>query len=156
MIKISGATLSEKMLIKKVENATFAHLKQDDFFAIDMVIVDEETIKQLNKSARNVDSVTDVLSFPCFEKMKLPIYKNAFTFDDYDGKRVMLGSIMICRQRAIDQAQEYEHSYQRELGFLACHGFLHILGFDHIEKDDEAVMLEHQRKIMDNVGLKRF
>ena len=67
----------------------------------------------------------------------------------------MLGSIMICRQRAEEQAQEYVHSYARELGFLACHGFLHILGFDHIDPEDEKVMIAHQKAIMKMVNLKR-
>ena len=155
MIRISGATLKEKSLIKKVEKATFAHLSQPDFFVIDMTIVDEETIKSLNASARGVDKVTDVLSFPCFDSLRLPVKEEDFSALDFDGKKVLLGSIMICRKRAEEQAQEYGHSFERELGFLVCHGFLHILGFDHIEPDDEKIMLEHQRAIMDSVGLKR-
>ena len=157
MIRISGATWHEKSLIKKVEKATFAHLSQSDFFVIDMTIVDEETIKALNSSARGVDKVTDVLSFPCFDKLDLPIEKDAFSFDDYDedGKRILLGSIMICRKRAEEQAAEYGHSVDREIGFLACHGFLHILGFDHIDPEDEEVMTKHQREIMQAVGLNR-
>ncbi|MDE5602142.1 MAG: rRNA maturation RNase YbeY, partial [Clostridia bacterium] len=102
----------------------------------------------LNNSARGVDKVTDVLSFPCFDKLPLPVKENSFQDCDYDGKRVMLGSIMICRQRAQEQAEEFGHSYARELGFLTCHGLLHLLGFDHIEKDDEEIMTAHQREIM--------
>ena len=155
MIRISGATWHEKQLIKKVEKATFNHLGQTDFFVIDMTIVDEETIKSLNSSARGVDKVTDVLSFPCFDSLKLPVKEDEFSFDDYDGKRVLLGSIMICRKRAEEQAKEYGHSVDREIGFLACHGFLHILGFDHVEPADEEEMTSHQQAIMDKVGLKR-
>ena len=155
MIRISGATWREKSLIKKVEKATFAHLCQPNFFVIDMTIVDEETIKALNASARGVDKVTDVLSFPCFDKLRLPVKESEFSFDDYDGNKVLLGSIMICRKRAQEQAEEYGHSFERELGFLACHGFLHILGFDHIEPEDEEVMTRHQQAIMQTVGLHR-
>ena len=156
MIRISGATFREKNLIKKVEKATFKHLGQPDFFVIDMTIADEETIKSLNSSARGVDKVTDVLSFPCFERLELPVSKEKFSFDDYDGNKVLLGSVMICKKRAEEQAQEYGHSFERELGFLACHGFLHILGFDHIEPEDEKIMFLHQKAIMDSVGLKRL
>lgn len=67
--------------------------------------------------------MTDVLSFPCFEKLDLPVDKSEFSEFDYDGSHVLLGSIMICRKRAEEQAKEYGHSYARELGFLACHGF---------------------------------
>ncbi|MBO4554831.1 MAG: rRNA maturation RNase YbeY [Clostridia bacterium] len=155
MIRISGATLKEKSLIKKVEKATFAHLGQPDFFVIDMTIVGEEEIRVLNNSARGVDKVTDVLSFPCFDKLCLPVSERDFAQSDYDGRRVLLGSIMICRKRAEEQAKEYGHSIERELGFLACHGFLHILGFDHIEPEDEEIMTAHQRAIMDAVNLKR-
>jgi len=155
MIRISGATFKEKHLIKRVEKATFRHLNQPDFFVIDMTIADEETIKALNAQARGVDKVTDVLSFPCFDSLRLPVKEQDFSFDDYDGKRVLLGSIMICRKRAEEQAREYGHSIDREIGFLACHGFLHILGFDHIKPEDEEVMTAHQRAIMDSVGLKR-
>ena len=81
--------------------------------------------------------------------------KDSFEDSDYDGNKVLLGSIMICRQRAEQQAREYGHSYARELGFLACHGFLHILGFDHIDPDDEKVMIAHQKAIMEKAGLHR-
>lgn len=155
MIRISGANLKERALVRKVEKATFKHLGQKDFFLIDITVVDEDTIKNLNASARGVDKVTDVLSFPCFEKLDLPVDKSEFSEFDYDGSHVLLGSIMICRKRAEEQAKEYGHSYARELGFLACHGFLHILGFDHIDPEDEKVMIVHQKAIMNAVGLKR-
>lgn len=155
MIKITGANFKEKHLVKKVEKACFKHLGQPDFFLIDMTVVDEDTIRALNKEARGIDKVTDVLSFPCFDKLDLPVSEDDFEPCDYDGKKVLLGSIMICRQRAMEQAKEYGHSYARELGFLACHGFLHILGFDHIDPDDEKVMIAHQKAIMDKAGLKR-
>lgn len=155
MIRISGANLKERALVRKVEKATFKHLGQKDFFLTDITVVDEDTIKNLNASARGVDKVTDVLSFPCFEKLDLPVDKSEFSEFDYDGSHVLLGSIMICRKRAEEQAKEYGHSYARELGFLACHGFLHILGFDHIDPEDEKVMIAHQKAIMNTVGLKR-
>lgn len=155
MIRISGAKFKEKNLIKKVEKACFEVLGQDNFFLIDMTIVDEQTIKQLNREARGVDAVTDVLSFPCFDELNLPVCQADFNKCDYEGKRVLLGSIMICRQRATEQAREYGHSYARELGFLSCHGFLHILGFDHIDPDDEKVMIAKQKEIMAKACLSR-
>lgn len=155
MIRFSGASFKEKSLIKKVEKACFKHLNQDNFFMIDLTIVDEETIKNLNREARQVDKVTDVLSFPSFEGLVLPIKKDDFHVEDMDGNKVFLGSIMICRKRAEEQAIEYGHSFEREIGFLACHGFLHILGFDHMKEDEEKIMIGHQKEIMDLVGLKR-
>ncbi len=155
MVRISGATLKEMALIRKVEKACFKAVGQDNFFIIDMTVSDADVIKSLNASARGIDKVTDVLSFPCFDKLSLPVDKDKFSACDYDGKRVMLGSVMICRQRAEEQADEFNHSYARELGFLACHGMLHLLGFDHIEKKDEEIMTALQRRMMDSVKLKR-
>ncbi len=155
MVRISGATLKEMALIRKVEKACFKAVGQDNFFIIDMTVSDADVIKSLNASARGIYKVTDVLSFPCFDKLSLPVDKDKFSACDYDGKRVMLGSVMICRQRAEEQADEFNHSYARELGFLACHGMLHLLGFDHIEKKDEEIMTALQRRMMDSVKLKR-
>lgn len=70
-----------------------------------------------------MDKVTDVLSFPCFEKLDLPVEQSKFCECDYDGSKVLLGSIMICRKRAEDQAKEYGHSYARELGFWLVTAF---------------------------------
>lgn len=155
MIRFSGVNFKEKRLMKAVEKAVFGELKQENFFVTDIAVVDEETIRSYNREQRNVDAVTDVLSFPYFEKMTLPKGIDEFQDDDFDGKRVLLGSIMICRKRAEDQAKEYGHSYDREIGFLTCHGLLHILGFDHVEKSDEEVMMPLQEKIMNGVHLYR-
>ncbi len=155
MIKLVGAKLKEKFIVNKVEKAVLANFSQDDIFVVDACIVDEETIKTVNREQRNIDKVTDVLSFPCFEKLQLPAKKEDFEDADFDGKRVILGSLMICRKRAIEQAQTYGHSYEREIGFLTCHGLLHLLGFDHVKEEDEKIMFPLQEKIMNGVGLKR-
>lgn len=154
MIVVSGADFKEKQLVREVEKAVFHELSQDNFFEIDLTVASEDEIKELNKAQRGIDKVTDVLSFPSFDKLCLPVQESDFSAADFDGKRVFLGSIMICRQRAKEQAEEFNHSYRRELGFLTCHGILHLLGFDHIDPDDEEVMTAHQRKIMEKVRLK--
>lgn len=148
MIRICGATLREKSLIRRVERSCFKALGQHDFFTTDLSVVDQDTIRELNLRMRSIDKVTDVLSFPCHERLTLPVSANAFEACDFEKNRVMLGSIVICRQRAEEQAREYGHSYARELGFLTCHGLLHLLGFDHMEHDDEEIMTDWQRRIM--------
>ncbi len=155
MINFSGAKLKEKSLMKKVEKAVFDRIGQDNFFTVDLAVVDEETIREYNCETRGVDAVTDVLSFPCFDKLSLPVSLDDFADGDMDGDRVCLGSIMICRKRAEEQAKEYGHSMEREMGFLTCHGFLHVLGFDHVIPEDEKVMFPLQEEIMNKVGLKR-
>ena len=98
-------------------------------------------IQQLNRDFRNVDRVTDVLTFPSREGEAL--------LGSPDG---YLGDIMICRSRAVEQAQEYGHSLSRELAFLAVHGTLHILGYDHMNEAEEQVMRSRQRTILERIG----
>lgn len=154
MIKITGANFKEKQLVKKVEKACFKHLGQPDFFLIDMTVVDEDTIRALNKEARGIDKVTDVLSFPCFDKLDLPVSEDDFEPCDYDGKKVLLGSIMIA-DSALWNKQKSTVIRMRESWDFGLPRFLHILGFDHIDPEDEKVMIAHQKAIMDKAGLKR-
>jgi probable rRNA maturation factor len=92
------------------------------------------------------DKVTDVISF-AFEEEDAEIV-------GADIPRV-LGDIIICTDVAKEQAEQYGHSFERELGFLALHGFLHLLGYDHIEQDDEKVMFGRQDEILNAYGLTR-
>ncbi len=154
MLLIEGAKFFEKRLMKKVERAVLDELEQADFFETSVNVVDAETIRKVNAEQRGVDKVTDVLSFPYFEGLKPPVREDAFSDADRDGKRVMLGYILICRERAAEQAAELSHSYKRELGFLTCHGLLHLFGFDHIKSEDEEEMTARQRAVMERVGLK--
>ena len=100
-------------------------------------------IQELNRSFRNVDRVTDVLTFPAWEG------EISLCADGY------LGDIMICYERAKEQAFEYGHSLERELSFLAVHGVLHLLGYDHMTEADERVMRERQTAILDSIGVVR-
>lgn len=109
-----------------------------------VIIVDEEKIREINKNYRNKDSVTDVISFAL---------EDDSTFIKTDFR--VLGDIYICLKRAQDQALEYGHSFLRELSFLTIHGLLHLLGYDHMSKDEEKIMFELQERILDEYGIKR-
>ena len=111
---------------------------------LNIIIVDEEKIKYLNKTYRNKDSVTDVISFAL---------EDDDTFIETEYK--VLGDIYICLNRAKMQAVEYNHSLKRELSFLTVHGILHLLGYDHMNEKDEKVMFELQKEILDSYGIKR-
>lgn len=117
---------------------------------IDVTIVGRNTIKELNREHRNVDRVTDVLSFPLLENDEL---KSDLMHDE--NIQTELGDIVICKSRAIEQAKEYGHSLERELCFLALHGFLHVLGYDHMQKEDEMVMFPLQDKILNIANMPR-
>ena len=154
MIRIYGAKADEKKIIKDVAKATFDYFNQKDIFITEIDIISPEEIKEINNAERNVDSVTDVLSFPAQDiGGNLPVDKKDFTKGEMEGSKVILGTICICRDRAKEQANEYGHSIEREIGFLTVHGLLHILGFDHIEEKDEIIMRGHQTAILDSIGL---
>ncbi len=124
---------------------------------VNLTFVTENEIRELNKTTRNIDKVTDVLTYPYVdvkvgEKIKLKDY--AFDIDPID-KTLTIGDIYICTNRAKDQAKEYGHTLKREICFLFCHGMLHINGYDHMNKDDEEVMTTKQREILDELNIGR-
>ena len=155
MIEFTGANFRERRLVRCVEKAVYSVLGQRDIFTVDLAVTDGATVRAYNRETRGGDAETDVLSFPYFEGLKLPVTENDFSDEAFDGKRVALGSIMISSPRAHEQAEAFGHSYERELGFLACHGLLHLLGFDHIKEEDERRMNAVAEKVMAAVGLKR-
>ena len=155
MIEFTGANFRERRLVRRVEKAVYSVLGQRDIFTVDLAVTDGGTVRTYNRETRGVDAETDVLSFPYFEGLKLPVTENDFSDEAFDGKRVALGSIMISSPRAHEQAEAFGHSYERELGFLACHGLLHLLGFDHIKEEDERRMNAVAEKVMAAAGLKR-
>ncbi|MDE5618657.1 MAG: rRNA maturation RNase YbeY [Clostridia bacterium] len=140
------------------ENIYFCALKELDLpndFIVELEFVTSDFIRSVNEEHRGVDSVTDVLSFPSVD-FKFPYNKLDYTpsFDFYRGK-IMLGSILICRDRAQEQADEYGHSLDREMGFLFAHGLMHLFGYDHIEQADEKIMINRVEGTLEKAGLKR-
>ena len=115
----------------------------------EIVFVSENEIKELNAETRKIDAVTDVLSFPTLDGIKgEKIVGEKFPYDQDEEGRLSLGSIVICRERAIEQANEYGHSVNRELYYLAVHGICHLLGYDHETDADKAEMREREEKIL--------
>lgn len=115
---------------------------------VSVTFIDNEGIKELNREYRDKDSATDVLSFPMY----------AFTEDDMPDTdyTVELGDIVISLERATEQAEEFGHSYEREVAFLTVHSVLHLLGYDHeLSEEDDADMRERQRKIMEKINILR-
>lgn len=123
----------------------------DDFKDIDVniIIMDNESIWEINLAQRGIDAPTDVLSFPMFE------FSEICKLPDISEEEAILGDIIISLDRAREQAEEYGHSLKRELGFLFLHGLLHILGFDHETEKERMEMEAYQDKILDNLSIKR-
>ena len=118
-----------------------------------VTFMDNAAIQVINRDYRDKDQPTDVISFALEEETEeeLPIIFD----DEIPAMPRNLGDIMISVERAKEQASEYGHSYDRELGFLALHGFLHINGYDHMTPEDEKEMFGLQKEILDAYGLKR-
>ncbi|MFX3623790.1 MAG: rRNA maturation RNase YbeY [Ectobacillus sp.] len=114
-----------------------------------ITFVDNERIQELNYEYRGKNQPTDVISF-AMEELGEGEMEIVGT-----GMPRMLGDIIISVPKTKEQAEEYGHSFMRELGFLTVHGFLHLLGYDHMTEEDEKVMFDKQRAILDAYGLKR-
>ncbi len=126
--------LKKALEIENLENAIF-----------NVIIVDNNYIHELNKTYRNIDRETDVITF-ALEDDK--------TMIEPEGERI-LGDIYISIEKAISQSNEYGHSLLRELSFLAVHGFYHLLGYDHMTKEDEEVMMAKQEEVLKLYGIER-
>lgn len=124
--------------------------------AVELVFTDEAGIRKLNAGTRGKDAVTDVLSFPNLDGiLEKPIRKADFPFDADEEGNLFLGSIVICRKRAAEQAEEYGHSLRRELYYLAVHGLCHLLGYDHEREEDKAQMRAREEKILAAMDIPR-
>ena len=133
-------------------DSEFIDLMKDSYVSV--TFVSPETIRELNRENRDVDSVTDVLSFPLTECRNGELLATPDPeFDDNGGKILNLGDIIICPERALEQASEYGHTMEREFSFLIAHSMLHLLGYDHIREKDEKEMVYLQKKLMNELGL---
>lgn len=134
----------EKEVDKLYELLDFA-LKREKLENVEfnIIFVDSETIHEINKTYRNVDRVTDVISFALEDNKTIELDHR------------LLGDIYICIERAHEQALEYGHSFLRELSFLTIHGLLHLLGYDHMEEDEEKIMFSKQEEILNEFGIRR-
>lgn len=132
-------------MIQGVLKQSGSHL--GDAVAVSVTLVDNPTIHELNREHRNVDRPTDVLSFSQLEGEELAALP--------PGEPVPLGDLVISLERCQEQAADYGHSFERELGFLVAHGMLHLLGFDHQTPEEEAEMMAKTEEVMAELGLAR-
>jgi probable rRNA maturation factor len=150
-IEITADTVK---LIEACVNAVCEYEECDFDAEVSVTLVDCDEIRALNKEHRGKDAVTDVLSFPILEfDDEGNIIDSDFDFDD---ELVVLGDIVICAKRAAEQAEEYGHSFEREIAFLTVHSMLHLLGYDHEgSENQEQEMFRRQREILDKMGITR-
>ena len=139
-----------------LENALTGVVETDCELAMEVVFVSEEEIQRLNKDTRGIDKVTDVLSYPTLDNIKGKALKKAeYPLDIDEDGRLFIGSIAICLQRAKEQAEEYGHTFERELYYLITHGVFHCLGYDHMQEDEKREMREKEESILRKIGITR-
>ncbi len=143
-----------RALIKTVLKTGLKFMEFEDNCEISIMLTDNEEIHSLNKLHRGIDRPTDVLSFPMFD------YDEDGNIDmeecDFgENGEILLGDIVISLERAKEQAEEYGHSFEREVGFLTAHSLLHLLGYDHMEPDEEKEMFSLQEEILTLCNLPR-
>lgn len=132
-LEIINDLMIHALKLENVDNAEF-----------NIIIIDNKRIKEINKEYRNIDKETDVISF-ALEDAK------DFIYSDFR----LLGDIYISLDKVKEQSKLYNHSFLRELSFLSVHGLLHLLGYDHMKKEDEEIMFKRQDEILDSFGIKR-
>ena len=139
---------NEEVDLKEEKNIIDFALKHENLTNVtfNVIFVDSDKIKELNKTYRNIDRETDVISF-ALEDGEANI--------NFEFGR-LLGDIYICVPKMKAQAKEYGHSIAREMGFLTVHGLLHLLGYDHMTKEEEKIMFAKQEEILNAYGLKRW
>jgi len=134
--------------IKNVLDECFKEEKLDKKnLYVNVVLTTPKNIRKINNAQRNIDKETDVLSFPMFEKEEIK---------KIEGKIPdVLGDIVISVKQVEKQAQEYGHSFERELSYMVVHGFYHILGYDHIEEKDKLEMRKKEENILNKLNITR-
>ena len=118
---------------------------------INVILTNPEYIKKINKTYRNIDKETDVLSFPMFEKNEL---ENKLKNKDFKNNDI-LGDIIISIEQVEKQAIEYGHSFERELSYMVVHGFYHLMGYDHIKEEEKNIMRSKEEKVLSELEITR-
>ena len=151
--------LPYETIIKDVVEASLDYEKCPYEAEVNVILTDNETIREINRDHRQIDSATDVLSFPMVD------YEGPSDFDHVDVAlkdyfnpetgELMLGDIVISVEKVEEQAEKYGHSQTRELAFLVAHSMLHLCGYDHMEEEERLLMEERQRAILETRGYTR-
>ena len=136
-------------IVLKVAEETFKIHNIEKEAEISVVFTDDEEIKEINKNFRNIDSSTDVLSFPQYE------FFEEGDISHIEDNVLILGDVIISLEHAKAQSVEFNHSLNREVGYLTAHSMLHLLGYDHMEDEEKSRMRKKEEQIMTNIKLTR-
>ena len=132
----------------RLADAVYTVLGQTDDLACEIITVSAEEIRELNKTTRGIDKVTDVLSYPTLDGVRGKVLRKEDFPTDVDGDNLVIGSIVLCLERIREQAQELGHTEEREREYLTVHGLMHLFGYDHMIDDDKKQMREKEKAVM--------
>ena len=141
---------TKNMLLELLESAAKHENVNTDITEMSLSFVNKEEIQEINRDYRGKDVPTDVISFALNDEVESEI-----SIIGLEDEINSIGDVIICVDTAKEQAEDYKHSLDREIGYLAVHGFLHLLGYDHMTPEDEKEMFEKQDKILEEFGLRR-
>ena len=155
MIEVNYNAISElpneEKPIKEVVSRVLEEEKVLPEVDVYITLTNNEEIHKINKEYRDVDRPTDVLSFPMYERDEIAGLKN----DTDDEIEKILGDIIVSIEKVREQAEEYGHSFERELAYLVTHGMLHLLGYDHMIEEEKAVMRKREEEILETLNITR-
>lgn len=142
--------------VEALEQAFADVVEADCVLCFEFLFVDEAEIQRLNRETRNIDKVTDVLSYPSLDGIKgESLHADDYPYEIDEEGNLFVGSVVVCVARAKEQAEEYGHSLRRELHYLLTHGVLHCLGYDHMTDEDKAEMREREEYVLKKLGIER-
>ena len=141
-------------LVTQVAEKVLDYEECEEKYEVSISFVDNEEMRSLNNEYRGIDNETDVLSFPMLEFVEEELEEEDEDAE-YIDEEIALGDIVISMEKALEQSEEYGHSFNRELAFLLVHGMLHLLGYDHEDKAAEREMFEKQEAILEEMNLIR-
>ncbi|MCB2288784.1 rRNA maturation RNase YbeY [Clostridium sp. CS001] len=138
-------------------------LKEEKLFVeneVSVIFIDNKEIKEINLEQRRINEVTDVLSFPMLHYPDNKVFKEVYLNYEFDQSdlfegRLIIGDVALSLERAKEQSEEFGHSFIRECAYLTVHSILHLLGYDHMEKDQKEVMREREEEILNNFKISR-
>jgi len=145
--------LEKRLKLQNIADAVYKTLNQTDNLKAEIVLVAAEEIHELNRTTRNVDRVTDVLSYPSLDGVRGKVLKKAECLTELDGGKIFIGSIVLCLDKIREQAKELGHSEKRERDYLIVHGLMHLFGYDHIEEKDKIEMRSKEKQALKLLGI---
>lgn len=146
--------INEEELIKVVVDTILRKESVVKKIDVYITLTNNDNIQKINAEHRNIDRPTDVLSFPMFEREEITNLKIEDE-DNEEHEEMMLGDIIVSVEKVREQAEEYGHSFKRELAYLITHGMLHLLGYDHMIDEEKVVMRKREEEILEILDIKR-